>query len=460
MPMSRRALLGWAGVAPLGLLVGCGSRTDQVAADRMNWLRGLPGVERVELVRPPGYRLIENLRLTLTPDLPDADITGLAETVVADFDQYAEGFTEVVELDFDHCLARFDPLATEADLLDVDRGLWVRSDRRATAMRYGERDRIIITAPRASVLAVALDYDDAHPADPVRRRHRIETESRDLAVEWQRSDREELDHSAVRQVADLQDSQPGLTGWIDGRRGTAGLYFDPADIDLDTVRTGLDSLLDPGLFRSIDLGWGVARARQEIFADGFGGPLRKVLTTLAPVDGVSEVRLNRRKGQPALDVITVRTGEGLTGAVDALAQVTDADVEIRQIREPALEVGEDGPETYLTSSQAPSEELDFLTTIADLTGVTQIELGDDFGQAYFDPEVSDSDLDTTLAGLRTLPRLATIELLTRVLHSSSFAAAARIEGGKFSDERNKHWPIPVSDELVDRMEQSWQRVSG
>lgn len=465
MPISRRAFIGTTGAVSLGVLApgvltGCGSSTDQAAVERMEWLRGLPGVQRAELVRPPGYRLIENIRLTLAPDLPDARIRELAETVLADFAPYGEGFTEQVELEFEHCLARIDPLEPEAELLDLARGLWVRADRRATAMRYGESSRIIITAPRESVLDVALDYDETHPADPVRRRHRIETESRDLAVEWQRSDREELDHSAVRQVADLQDSQPGLTGWIDGRRGTAGLYFDPHDIDLDTVRTGLDQLIDVDLFRSVDLGWGVARSRQELFADGFDGPLRTVLETLAPVAGVTEVRLNRRKGEPALDVITVRNGEGFSGVLAELPKVWDTDVEIRQIREVALEVGEDGPQTFATTLQADPADLEFLTSIADLPGVTEIELSNDFAQAYFDPEVSDSDLETTLAGLAALPRLTTIELLTRVLHSSSFAAVAAIDNGEFSDDRNKHWPVPVADETVERMEQAWQQVHG
>lgn len=460
MPISRRAFLGSTGAVSLGLLTGCGFGTDEAAVDRMKWLRGLPGVERAEMVRPPGYRLIENLRLTLTPALPDAKVRDLAEAVVADFGPHAEGFTEVVELEFDHCLARFDPLEPEAELLDLARGLWVRADRRATAMRYGESNRIIITAPRESVLDVALDYDETHPADPVRRRHRIETENRDLAVEWQRSDREELDHSAVRQVADLQDSQPGLTGWIDGMRSTAGLHFDPDDIDLDSVRTGIDELIDVDLFRSIDLGWGVARARQELFADGFSGALRTVLETLAPVAGVTEVRLNRRQGKPALDVITVCNGEGFTGVLAELPKVWEDDVEIRQIREAPLEVGEDGPQTFLTTLRADPADLEFLTSIADLPGVTEIELSNDFAQAYFDPEVSDGDLDTTLAGLAALPRLARIELLTRALHSSSFAAAAAIDDGEFSDDRNKHWPVPVADELVDRMEQAWQRVRG
>lgn len=461
MPVSRRTFLGCSGVLSLGLLTGCGSAADKAAIERMAWARDLPGVQEAAMVRPPGYRLIENLRLTLVDGLSDAEIRGLAEQVLAEFGQYAGDFTEVVELEFDNCLARFDPLEPDADLLDVDRGLWVRADKRATAMRYGESDRIIITAPRNSVLAVALDYDEVHPADPVRRRHRVETESRDLAVEWQRSDREELDRSAVQQVADLQDSQPGLTGWIDGMRGSAGLHFSPDDIDLDTVRTNLGQLIDVDLFRNIDLGWGVARARQEIFADGFGGgALRTVLDTLAPIDGVAEVRLNRRKGEPALDVITVRDGGGFDAVLAALPEVWKSDVDIRQIRERSLEVGDDGPETFVTSLQADPAELDFLSSVADLAGITELELSSDFAQAYFDPEVSTADLEATLSGLAGLPGLATIELLTRVLHSSSFAAAARIENGKFSDDRNKQWPIPVSDELVDRMEQAWRAATG
>ena len=125
MRLSRRAFGTLAGGAVLGLLTACAKTPEQAAADRLEWLRGLDGVEKAEVVAAGNDELIV---LTLAKRLPDHDIAALVDQVKREFDRHDEDYYNSIELAIDDFRARFSPSRRAVRDPDLQRVLWLRND--------------------------------------------------------------------------------------------------------------------------------------------------------------------------------------------------------------------------------------------------------------------------------------------------------------------------------------------
>ncbi|TCC57974.1 hypothetical protein E0H73_26850 [Kribbella pittospori] len=146
MRLSHRAFGTLAGGAVVGLLTACAKAPEEAAADRLEWLRGLDGVEKVEVVADGNDELIV---LTSAKRRPDQDIAALVDKVKREFDRHDDDYYNSIELAIDDFRARFSPSPRAVRDPDLQRVLWLRKDGRATASTYGPSG-LIMTAPASA----------------------------------------------------------------------------------------------------------------------------------------------------------------------------------------------------------------------------------------------------------------------------------------------------------------------
>ena len=288
MRISRHAFGTLVGGAVL--LAGCGKTPEEAAADRLNWLRGLDGVEKVALA---GSADDQHILMTLVKRRSDQDITALIGTIRHEFGRRDDDYDSRIELDVDNYRAKF-YLTLPARDLDVDRILWLRRDGRATGSTYGSSG-LLVTAPPAAVAAVAVGLDQVVPSEDARRTHRVETADRQVVVQWTDCPSLDfrLDRAATQHFADLQQRYPGLTGWIEAPDRRASVWRHP-DRHPRRRRTGIGHRT------------GSRRVRRRVCesAQGLG------LLSGDPADQEA-VAVRRATRQPGLQRFVLRHGSGV-----------------------------------------------------------------------------------------------------------------------------------------------------
>ncbi|MEI8410371.1 MULTISPECIES: hypothetical protein [unclassified Kribbella] len=448
MLISRRALGTLAGGVVLGLVAGCGKKTpEQASADRLEWLRGLDGVEKAELVAPDG----EQIRLTLTSRLPDADVSALVDKIKREFRPHDEGYNDSIEVAIDGYHGRFYPSASTKRDPDLERALWLRRDGRATGSTYGASG-LIVTAPAAAVAAVALGFDQVVPSEDARRTHRVESADLQVVVEWTDSPSLgfRLDRSATQYFADLQTKYPHLTGWIEGPQRRAGVYFAATDVALDAV----PKLVDAKRFGELTLGWGPVRAPHAVFAKALTPQVRMLIGHLMKIPGVTGVEIDE-DGEVAS--VTVKDRAGYVAAVSTLRKVWDY-LPIQLIRRPSRLVGRPGNAVFRSSAFDRDRQFRIYATLADLTGVTRVEIGPESTNLTIAPDITDADLVTTLQAMAQLPPANPIRLfVSDGPDDVGVTAIGSITNRKYVPRQ----PVPskIDPTLITRLTTTWPRAT-
>ncbi|WP_328525263.1 hypothetical protein [Kribbella sp. NBC_00359] len=447
MRISRRAFGTLVGGAVL--LAGCGKTPEEAAADRLNWLRGLAGVEKVELV---GSADDQYILMTLVKRRSDQDITALIGKIRREFGRREDDYDSRIELDVDNYRARF-YLTLPASDLDVDRVLWLRRDGRATGSTYGSSG-LLVTAPPAAVAAVAVGLDQVVPSEDARRTHRVETADRQVVVQWTDCPSLDfrLDRAATQHFADLQQRYPGLTGWIEAPDRRAGVYFAAKDIELDALLAALPKLAPARLYGKLELGWGPVRAPETVFAKAFTPQVRRLTAELMKIPGVTRIDM-RDDGGPAS--VTVRDRAGYVAACASLRRIWDSYLSIQLVRRPSPYVGQQGDPVFSGSSFDTGAAYQIYTAVADLQGVTTVQVGQASANLTIAPDITDGDLVTAFKAMAELP----IDLYVShdPDHSLDVAAIGRVAERKYTAPSPT--PAEVDPALISRVATAWTRAT-
>jgi hypothetical protein len=456
MRLSRRAFGTLAGGAVLGLLTACAKTPEQAAADRLEWLRGLDGVEKAEVVAAGNDELIV---LTLAKRLPDHDIAALVDQVKREFDRHDEDYYNSIELAIDDFRARFSPSRRAVRDPDLQRVLWLRKDGRATASTYGSSG-LIMTAPASVVAAVAIGFDQAAQSDDGRRTHRVESADRQVVVEWTDSPGLgfRLDRVATRQFADLQAKYPGMTGWIQGPDRLAGIYFAAADIELDALLTDLPKLVTTEQFKKLELGWGPVRAPQTIFTKAFTPQVRTLIGPLMKIPGVTRIDIRDDDGVPKPESITVKDRAGYVATVASLRTIWDSFLSIQLIRRPSKYVGQLGHWAFRGSLFDTGSEYRIHAALADVLGVTQVQVGPESANLTIAKDITDQDLAQALNAMAGLPATYTIDLaVSDDPETLDVKLIGRVTGRKYVAPSPA--PAQVDPALISRVSAAWARAT-
>lgn len=410
MLISRRALGTLAGGVVLGLVAGCAEKPPaEASADRLEWLRGLDGVEKAELVTLDE----ERIRLTLVRQLPDHDVSALVDTIKRKFRPHSEDYNRSIEVAVDGYHGRFFPSSNTERDPDLERALWLRRDGRATSSTYGASG-LLVTAPAAVVAAVALGLDQVVPSENERRTHRVESADRQVVVEWESSPGLgfQLDRVATQHFVDLQARYPHLSGWIGGPSRRAGIYFAAADIELDALLAAVPTLVDAAKFGEVQLGWGPVRAPQALFATAFTPQIRTLAGHLMKIPGVTEIEIrddnDDRTAEP--ESVTVKDRAGYVAAVPTLRRVWPSYLSIQLVRRPSRLLGQPAAAVFSSTTFDSGREFRIKAAIADLTGVTRVDIGPKTANLTIAKDVTDSELATTLKAMTELPAANPIHL--------------------------------------------------
>ncbi|MGA8113333.1 MAG: hypothetical protein WCA46_06700 [Actinocatenispora sp.] len=467
MSMSRRALGAMTGALALGLVAGCSRSPKEQAADRLEWLRGLDGVAKAEYVTPPDDDDGDDepmALLTLSKGLHDRGVRYLVGTVRQHWAGHDDGYNTDIELDIDGFRAQFYPSLVTKTAPDVDRALWLRRDGRATDSVYGPSG-LVVTAPPASVAAVALGLDRVDRVSVSRDQQRIESADRSVVVEWTDEPGHGLgrNRAAVTRFAELQKRFPHLTGWFaDDDGGRAGLYFSPDDIDFDDLLAALrsghgPSDVDTGPFPTLELGWGPARASREIFATAFTGKLRTVLDRLATIPGVTGFRVSDDSGDVKPESVTVADRAGYLAVLPALRAVWDQYLSIQLVRKPTRFLGQEGDWVFEGSIYDGKREQHVHATVADLGGVQRVQVGPESANLIVTPDISGTQLATTLAAMATLPAANTIDMFARPADSLDLTTVGTVTDRRFAAAPSG--PHRASRALITRIGTAWDRAT-
>ncbi|MFG1818528.1 hypothetical protein ACGFIF_32515 [Kribbella sp. NPDC049174] len=459
MLISRRALGTLAGGVVLGLVTGCTSNNspERASADRLEWLRGLDGVEKAELVTPAVQPEDKLVRLTLVRRLPDHDVNALVDKVKREFRTYDEDYFRSIEVAIDGYHGRFYPSSSSKSDPDLDRALWLRRDGRATSSTYGASG-LIITAPAAAVAAVALGFDQVVPSEDARRTHRVESADRQVVVEWTDSPTLgfRLDRAAAQHFVDLQSKYRNLTGWIAGPERRAGVHFAAKDISLDALLAGLPKLVDATTFGELQLGWGPVRAPEAVFAAAFTPQFRTLVDHLMKIPGVTaiEIRDDHGDGEPAS--VTVKDRAGFITAVTTVRKVWDSYLPIQLVRRPSRYVGRPGNPVFRSSSFDKDVEFRIYSTIADLTGVTEVQIGPEFANLTVAKDITDSDLTTAAKAMAELPPANPINLaVSDGPDDVGITSIGRVINRKYAPRQPT--PSKIDATLITRITNTWTR---
>jgi hypothetical protein len=458
MRFSRRALGTLTGVVVLGAVTGCSNTPDEASSDRLEWLGGLDGVEKAELVTSTGDPDYELIRLTLVPGIPDQEINALVDTVKQKFRPHGEGYNSSIELAIDGYHGRFYPSTSTKRDPDVERALWLRRDGRPTSSTYGPSG-FVVTAPPAAVAAVALGFDQVAPED-ARRTHRVESADRQVVVQWVQSPSLgfRLDRDAAQRFADLQARYSHLTGWIEGPERRAGVYFAATDIGLDALLAALPRLVDARRFGDLELGWGPVRAPHAVFVKAFTPQVRMLLGHLMKIPGVTEVRIREDDGTAEVDSVTVRDRAGYVAAVTTLRKVWDSYLPIQLVRKSSRFVGKSGRAVFRSSTVDSEREFRIHAAVADLTGVVEVAIGTEFSNLIIARDIIDRQLATALEAMAGLPASHTINLyVSQGQDDVGVNAIGRVVKQKFDSAHPS--PPGVDPALIARVRAAWGRAA-
>ncbi|GAB3831696.1 hypothetical protein [Kribbella italica] len=451
MRISRRGLGTVAVGVAVGLVAGC--RSTDPGQERLEWLSGLDGVERAELVKDGDDDLI---LLTLVKKLPQDDVKALADKVKWEFRSYDKGYFRSIEVDLDGFHGRFYPSASTKNDPDLARALWLREDGRATASAYGASG-LVITAPARSVAAVALGVDGAVPSEDGRRTHRVESSDRLVVVEWTNSVNLgfRLDRRATQEFADLQARYAGLTGWIEGPEHRAGIYFAASDLTLDVL---LAAPPKAEVFGKLELGWGLVRAPHTVFATAFTPQVRALTAELAKVPGVTSLDIRDDEGEPDPASVTVKDRAGYVAAVTTLRRLWDSYLPIQLIREPSPYVGRTREPVFRTSAYDQDREFRIHAALADLAGLVRVQIGPEAANLTILPDISDPELTAALRAMAQLAATHTIRLYASYgADETRLTQLGKIVNRKYSGVN----PVPpaVGPALISRLTTTWALVS-
>jgi hypothetical protein len=456
MLISRRSLGTLAGGVVLGLVTGCTSNSpEHASADRLEWLRGLDGVAKAELVTSPVEAEDELIRLTLTERLPDPDVTALVDKIKREFRAHDEGYLRGIDVAIDGYQGSFYPSTSTKGDADLGRALWLRRDGRATASTYGASG-LIVTAPAAVVASVALGFDQAVPREDARRTHRVESADRQVVVEWTDSPRSgfRLDRTATQHFVDLQSKYRGLTGWIAGPDRRAGVYFAAADIGLDALIAAVPTLVPANLFGEVELGWGPVRAPQAVFATAFTPQVRTVVAHLMKIPGVTGIHIDE---DGDLSSVTVKDRAGYVAVTAIPRQVRDAYLSIELIRRPSRNVGRPGQAVFRGSVFDTGRKFRIYAAIADLLGVTEVQTGPKSANLTIAADITDLDLATALKAMAELPAENPINLsVSDGPDDVGITPIGRILNRKYV-ARQPH-PDKIDPALISRLDAAWTRA--
>ncbi|TCC52566.1 hypothetical protein E0H75_02040 [Kribbella capetownensis] len=456
MRLSRRAFGTLAGGAVLGLLTACAKTPEEAAADRLEWLRGLDGVEKAEVVAAGNDELIV---LTLAKRLPDQAVATLVDEVKRGFDRYDDDYYNSIELAIDDFRARFSPPRRAVRDSDLERVLWLRKDGRATASTYGSSGPIV-TAPASAVAAVAVGFDQAAQSDDGRRTHRVESVDRQVVVEWTDSPGLgfRLDRVATQQFADLQAKYPGLTGWIQAPDRLAGIYFAAADIELDALLTGLPKLVTTEQFKKLELGWGPVRAPHTLFTKAFTPQVRALIGPLVKIPGVTRIDLRDDDGVAKPETVTVKDRAGYVATIASLRSVWDSYLSVQLIRRSSRYVGHLGRPVFRGSLFDAGAEYRIHAAVADLAGVTEVQVGPESANLTIARDITDAELATTLKAMAELPVANPIDLaVSDDPETFDITLIGHVTAGKYVAPSPA--PAKVDPALITRVTTAWIRAA-
>ncbi|TCO19255.1 hypothetical protein EV652_114236 [Kribbella steppae] len=462
MLISRRALGTLAGGAVLGLVTGCTSNKRSPArasANRLEWLRGLDGVEKAELVADGDDPDDQLIRLTLVKQLSDHDVNALVGKIKKEFRPYSDDYHRSIEVAVDGFHGRFYPAVSTRSDPDLERALWLRRDGRATSSTYGTSG-MIVSAPPAAVAVVALGFDQAVESDDGRRTHRVESADRAVVVEWTDSPSAgfQLDRAATRQFVDLQSKYPNLTGWIEGPERRAGVYFAATDIELDALLAALPTVVDASRFSKLQLGWGPVRAPSELFATAFTPTVRMLVGHLMKIPGVTGIEIRDDYGTPEVDAVTVKDRAGFLATVSTLRKVWPSYLRIQLIRRRSKFVGQEGRTVFRTSSFHRGSEYRIHAAVADLTGVTEVDIGPYAANLTIAEDITDPELATALTAMAERPAANTLNLsVSDGPDEVGITSIGRVANRKYV-ARN---PMPprIDPALITRVTTAWNRAA-
>jgi hypothetical protein len=457
MLISRRYLGTLAGGVALGLVTGCtGNSPENASVDRLEWLRGLDGVEKAELVTPVVQPEDEAIRLTLVERLPDHDVTALVDKVKREFRSHDEGYSRSIEVAIDGYHGKFYPSTSTKRDPDLERALWLRRDGRATASTYGASG-LIVTASAAAVAAVALGFDQAVPSEDGRRTHRVESADRQVIVEWVDSPGLgfHLDRAATQHFVALQSKYRHLTGWIAGPERRAGVYFAAADIGLDALLAAVPRLVPADRFGEVVLGWGPVRAPQAVFATAFTPQVRTLVAHLMKIPGVTGIEIDE---DGDVSSVTVKDRAGYVAAVATPRQVWDSYLSIELIRKPSRDVGRPGHAVFRGSVFDNGPEFRIHAAVADLFGVSGVEVGPRAANLTIAGDVTDSELATTLKAMAELPAANPINLaVSDGPDDVGITNIGRILNRKYV--AREPLPATIDPALISRLVAAWTRAT-
>jgi hypothetical protein len=445
------------GVA-LGLVAGCSKDPGAASQSRLEWLGGLDGVERAELVKDGDDADADSelILLTLVKRLPQDDVRSLVDKIKREFRGHDEGYNRSIEVDLDGFRGQFYPSSSTKSDADLGRALWLREDGRATSSAYGSSG-LLITAPAKVVAAVALGVDAAVPSEDVRRTHRVESADRQVVVEWTDSPTLgfRLDRAAAQEFAGLQARYPGLTGWIKTPELSAGVYFAASDIELDAL---LAAPPKAGKFGKLELGWGLVRAPQTVFAAAFTPQVRKLVAELAKFPGVTGLQIRDEDGKAEPESVTVKDRAGYLAAVTTLRRVWDSYFRIELIRKPSRYVGRPGAAVFSTSAFHQGTEFRINSAVADLLGVVKVEVGPYAANLIITQTITGPDLTKSLQAIALLPAAHKISLYaSQGVDDSGVIGLGRIVNRKYVPANPA--PAAVDPALISRLTITWARAS-
>ncbi|WP_327639316.1 hypothetical protein OHB24_13360 [Kribbella sp. NBC_00482] len=401
MQINRRTFGTLAGGVVLGALTGC--EKPEAAANFLEWLQRLDGVEKAELAGPDDSRYI---LMTLAKRRSDEDVTALIAKVRKEYAQRSGEDVSRVELAIDTFRAGFYMSLPNRDE-DVARVLWLRRDGRATASTYGSSG-LLVTAPSTAVAGVAVGLDQVVQSEDGRRTHRVESADRQVVVQWVDcpSLNFRLDRAATQHFVDLQRRYPHLTGWIEAPDSRAGVYFSPADIGLDALLKTLPTLAIARQFGELRIGWGPTRARYTDFATAFTPEVRKLTAELMKIPDVTQIDLGAARPRS----VTVRNRAGYVAAVASLRKGWGSYLPIDLIRRQSRFVGQLSNPVFSGSPFDTGPQYRVHVAVADVAGVTAVQVGPDAANLTIAHNITDPDLTAAFKALTELPPTHRINL--------------------------------------------------
>ncbi|WP_145807472.1 hypothetical protein [Kribbella amoyensis] len=427
-----------------------------MARDRLEWLGGLDGVERAEVITSATDPQDDLILLRLTKGLADDAVNALTGKVKKDFESRRGDYLNSIEVELDGYRGRFYPSPVTKRDTDLERALWLRRDGRATAVTYGASGQVV-TAPASAVAAVALGFEAAAPVSKDRRTHRVESADRQAVVEWAESPYADfrLDRKATQYFADLQARYPGVVGWLSFPERQAGIHFAATDLTLDAL---LEAPPKAELFERLEVGWGIVHAPATVFAAALTQEHRRLATELAKVAGVTGLEFRDDGGKPDLASVRVKDRAGYVGAVATLRRIRDAYVPIELVRRPSEYPGRRPTAVFRGSPYDQDAEYRIHAAIADLAGVTEVQIGPRAANLSIAQDISDADLTSALKAMATLPATVTINLsASQGGDKVGVIPLGRIARRQYVPQPTK--PPTIDPALITRLSRTWAAAS-